>query len=163
MRFAPNGKYILAWTLDSYVRLWDYVSGTCKKTYQGHVNQKFSIGGAFGVSGSEAFIVSGSEDGNLVFWDVKTKEIIQKAGGHEGVVCWVDTSPHPNGAVVSGGMDGTVRIWVDVDEDGFEIGRIDDLRLDRVAATSNGGMLDDTPEQYVNDDAQLALSPMDED
>ncbi|EKD20611.1 WD repeat domain 5B [Drepanopeziza brunnea f. sp. 'multigermtubi' MB_m1] len=155
VRFAPNGKYILAWTLDSYVRLWDYVSGTCKKTYQGHVNTKFSIGGAFGVSGSEAFVVSGSEDGNLVFWDVKTKDIIQKVGGHEGVVCWVDTSPQPNGAVVSGGMDGTVRIWVNVDEDDSEIFRTDDQKL--------GGRRDDTPRDDVSDGAQNVRSLMDED
>ncbi|PBP18398.1 WD repeat domain 5B [Diplocarpon rosae] len=136
VRFTPNGRYILAWTLDSCVRIWDYVSGTCKKTYQGHVNNKFSLGGAFGISGTEGFVVSGSEDGNLVFWDVKTKEVIQKVNGHDGVVCWVDTSPHPNGPVVSGGLDGIVRIWVDVNEDDEEIDRIEGLELGQEDCTS---------------------------
>lgn len=129
VRFSPNGRYILAHTLDSCIRLWDYVAGICKKTYQGHVNNKYSLGGSFGFSGNQGFINSGSEDGDILFWDVSTKELIQKVHGHEGVVCWVDTAPGPNGAVISGGLDGTVRIWVDVgDED--ESGGLDDLHIE---------------------------------
>lgn len=66
--------------------------------------------------------MSGSEDGEILFWDFRSKEIVQRVSGHEGVVCWVDTAPGPGGLVASGGMDGTVRIWVDVDEyyDGAE-------------------------------------------
>jgi COMPASS component SWD3 len=71
------------------------------------------------MSGSEAFIVSGSENGELLFWDVKSKEILQRVSGHDGVVMWVDTCPGQSGKLVSGGLDGTVRIWVDVNEDDY--------------------------------------------
>ena len=128
VQFSPNGRYILAFTLDNCIRLWDYVSGSCKKTYQGHINKKFSIGGAFGIDGTEGFLVSGSEDGDLVFWDVETKEVVQKEKGHHGCVLWVDTAPGPNGNIVSGGMDGTVRIWVDVNADDGTTG-IDGMEL----------------------------------
>jgi COMPASS component SWD3 len=128
VRFSPNGKFILAHTLDSCIRLWDYVSGSCKKTYQGHVNKKFSMGGAFGVRGKEGFIVSGSEDGDIVFWDVTTKEIVQRASGHDGVVSWVDTHP-TNRSMVSGGLDGTVRIWVDISEEEDGLNGVNDLHL----------------------------------
>jgi COMPASS component SWD3 len=126
--FSPNGKYILAHTLDSCVRLWDYVSGTCKKTYQGHVNTKYSLGGAFGIGGTEGFIVSGSEDGEILFWDARSKEIAQRVSGHEGVVCWVDTAPGMSGMVASGGLDGTVRIWVD-DEINDGVDGMDGLKI----------------------------------
>jgi COMPASS component SWD3 len=65
------------------------------------------------VSGTEAFIVAGSENGELLFWDVTSKEILQRVDGHDGVVSWVDTAPGPTGMIVSGGADGKVSIWVD--------------------------------------------------
>ncbi|KAI9840728.1 MAG: WD domain protein [Sclerophora amabilis] len=113
--FSPNGKFVLAWTLDSSVRLWNYVEGRCVKTYQGHQNNRFSLGGAFGRYGDEAFIVSGSEDGSMVIWDVKSKVILQRLQGHEGPVLGVDTCQSEN-ILVSCGLDGTVRIWRDSGE-----------------------------------------------
>ncbi len=110
VRFSPNGKFVLAWTLDSCVRLWNYVEGRCVKTYQGHRNQTYSIGGAFGVYEDEAFVASGSEDGGIVIWDVTSKNVLQRLEGHEGVVLGVDTHPK-EGLLVSGGFDRTVRVW----------------------------------------------------
>jgi COMPASS component SWD3 len=115
VRFSPNGKYVLAWTLDSCIRLWNYVDGRAVKTYQGHVNAKFSIGGAFGAYGTPeypfAFIASGSEDGSVWLWDVGTKNVLQKIeGAHQGVVLGVDTHP-TEPLMVSGGADRTVRVW----------------------------------------------------
>lgn len=116
VRFSPNGKYVLAWTLDGCIRLWDYVEGVCKKTYQGHENKKYSIGGAFGVYGGEAFVASGSEDGSIIFWDVKSKNILQKLEAHDGVTLWVDAHPTLD-AIVSCGLDGKLKIWINYDED----------------------------------------------
>jgi COMPASS component SWD3 len=138
VRFSPNGRYILAFTLDSCIRLWDYVSGTCKKTYQGHENSKLSLSGTFGVAGTEAFIVSGSENGELLFWDVRTKEVVQRAEGHQGAVLWVDTCPGPSKKLVTGGMDGTVRIWVDV----YDEEDIDGLKVEENSANEYGETAD---------------------
>jgi COMPASS component SWD3 len=107
----------LAFTLDSCIRLWDYDLGHCKKTYQGHINKKYSLGGAFGVSGTEGFMVSGSEDGDILFWDAQNKNVVQRVSGHEGVVLWVDTCPGTTGMIASGGLDGTVRVWVDTENE----------------------------------------------
>ena len=110
VKFSPNGKFVLAWTLDSCVRLWNYVDGRCVKTYQGHVNQKFSTAGAFGVYGlNQAFAVSGSEDGRILFWDVTSKEVLQKLdAAHDGVVLGIDTK---DGMLISCGVDKVVKIW----------------------------------------------------
>jgi COMPASS component SWD3 len=166
VRFSPNGRYILAFTLDSCVRLWDYVSGTCKKTYQGHVNTKYSLGGAFGVGGTEGFIASGSEDGEILFWDVRSKEVLQRARGHEGVVVWVDTCPGRPGTLVSGGLDGTVRIWVNVEdedvdgvkteqENGVAAFDRDDGDVDmHEVKVENGASDDDTPGDEMSVDGR---------
>lgn len=116
VRFSPNGKFVLAWTLDSSVRLWNYVEGRCVKTYQGHRNEKYSIGGAFGIYDNKekteqrSFAVSGSEDGSIFCWDVQSKEILQRMEAHDGVVMGVDTWPEGD-LMVSVGVDKTVRIW----------------------------------------------------
>jgi COMPASS component SWD3 len=122
VRFSPNGKYVLAWTLDSAVRLWNYVDGRCVKTYQGHTNAKFSIAGGFGIYGSpeypSAFVVSGSEDGAIWIWDVGRKSVLQTIqDAHDGVVFGADTHPSER-YIVSGGSDKAVRLWKSEDSSG---------------------------------------------
>jgi COMPASS component SWD3 len=158
VRFSPNGKYILAHTLDSCIRLWDYVSGTCKKTYQGHVNSKFSLGGTIGVSDGQAIIISGSEDGDILFWDITTKEILQRLTGvgHQGAVCWVDQSPE-GGKVASCGLDGTVRVWRDVKDVNSVDGPMSGLRLEDGKGSGNGD--DDTPKDTPEDEASVDGGP----
>ncbi|MCJ1413753.1 WD domain protein [Xylographa parallela] len=121
VRFSPNGKFVLAWTLDSCVRLWNYVEGRCVKTYQGHINEKYSISGTFGTygGGDQAFIASGSEDGNIALWDVPSKNILQQLEGHEGVVLGLDTLLGKD-LLVSGGLDRTVRIWQAEEEEEYQ-------------------------------------------
>lgn len=136
VRFAPNGKFVLASTADSCMRLWDYVDGRAVKTYQGHVNQKYSIAGAFGTYGKDAhgqqedgvdegvksewaFVASGSEDGSVVLWDVGSKDVLQQLKGHTEPVLGVDTHPSER-RIVSCGLDKTIRVWVCSDEDGEE-------------------------------------------
>lgn len=119
-----------------------------KKTYQGHVNDGYSIGGCFGVvrrrqrrgalkhaqnghsgqldgeaavngeepAGDEQdeeeyqeegvpFVASASEDGDVVMWDVRTKEIVQRIPrAHDGVCFWVDVHS-ASGTMVTCGYD----------------------------------------------------------
>ncbi|KAF4335275.1 WD repeat-containing protein [Fusarium beomiforme] len=106
--FSPNGRFVLAFNLDNCIRLWDYVSGTVKKTYQGHINEKFAVGGCFGVLDGAAFIASASEDGSIVMWDVVSKTILQRVEGHNGVCFWVDVHGE---TMVTGGQDNMVKVY----------------------------------------------------
>ncbi|KAK5205536.1 WD domain protein [Exophiala xenobiotica] len=134
VRFTPNGKYLVAWTLDGCVRLWRYSEGACVKTYQGHVNARYSLGGVVGgyrgteqglglglgqgmMGGGGAFLASGSEDGEVLVWDVTSKEVLWRAKGeaaHRDAVLSLDwgRTKSGKGLLVSGGKDRDVKVWL---------------------------------------------------
>ncbi|KAJ5779149.1 hypothetical protein N7457_006869 [Penicillium paradoxum] len=129
VKFSPNGKYVLAWTLDGCIRMWSYVESRVLKTFQGHVNTKYSLSGCFGTYGSPdvnyqpplCFAVSGSEDGAIIFWDIVSKQILQRLDAHSDAVLGVHTGTlRGKRMLVSCGLDKTVRLWEEVGEDGFE-------------------------------------------
>ncbi|KAG6241885.1 hypothetical protein E4U23_007058 [Claviceps purpurea] len=136
--FSPNGRFVLAFNLDNCIRLWDYVTGTVKKTYQGHRNEKYAIGGCFGVLDGEPFVASASEDGDIVLWDVRNKEVLQRVQtGHRGVCFWVDVNGE---TMASAGQDHCVRLYrhvgVKLGEGGGGSG--DDEGADTVAGNGVG-------------------------
>uniref|UniRef100_A0A8D0LBK4 WD repeat domain 5B n=1 Tax=Sphenodon punctatus TaxID=8508 RepID=A0A8D0LBK4_SPHPU len=111
VKFSPNGKYILAATLDNTLKLWDYSKGKCLKTYTGQKNEKYCIFANFSVTGGK-WIVSGSEDNLVYIWNLQTKEIVQKLQGHTDVV--ISTACHPTENIIASAAlenDKTIKLW----------------------------------------------------
>uniref|UniRef100_A0A8C9RIG3 WD repeat domain 5 n=1 Tax=Scleropages formosus TaxID=113540 RepID=A0A8C9RIG3_SCLFO len=106
VKFSPNGKYILAATLDK-----PFTGISCLKTYTGHKNEKYCVFANFSVTGGK-WIVSGSEDSMVYIWNLQTKEIVQKLPGHTDVV--ISTACHPTENIIASAAlenDKTIKLW----------------------------------------------------
>lgn len=136
VKFSPNGKYILAATLDNTLKLWDYSRGKCLKTYTGHKNEKYCIFANFSVTGGKVsysnkvsyyslyivnrpnfkftfqWIVSGSEDNLVYIWNLQSKDVVQRLSGHtDTVLC---TACHPTENIIASAAlenDKTIKLW----------------------------------------------------
>lgn len=85
------------------------------QVYCGHSNNETIKGVNFFGPRSE-FIVSGSDCGNIFFWDKKTESIVQFMPGDErGVVNVLETHPHIP-LLATSGLDDDVKIFVPSNE-----------------------------------------------
>ncbi|CRJ86483.1 hypothetical protein BN1723_000135 [Verticillium longisporum] len=107
--YAAQGTY---WELDGQYELG---GGPYAMTYQGHKNAAYAVGGCFGLlPDGGAFVASASEDGDVVLWDVSSKDVVQRLHAHPGLVCfWVDVR---RDTMVTAGQDGSLRVFVHATE-----------------------------------------------
>ncbi|KAL0232860.1 hypothetical protein GEMRC1_011607 [Eukaryota sp. GEM-RC1] len=73
---SRNKAYVLGSFLDDSVRLVNIKNNTVERTYKGHSNSSFLVESQFmSVTTADDSVVSGSEDGRLMVWNVKTEEV----------------------------------------------------------------------------------------
>ncbi|KAF8442636.1 WD40-repeat-containing domain protein [Terfezia claveryi] len=112
LSLTTDSNGILVSTLDSHIRLFDKSTGSCLQTYTGgHVNKDYRIRSCIGGPG-EAWILTGSEDGKVVAYDLlEGREVASLKGQHGGKVVSA-VGFHPKGKQwVSVGVDGSVCVW----------------------------------------------------
>mmetsp|Transcript_11686 Transcript_11686/g.21850 ORF Transcript_11686/g.21850 Transcript_11686/m.21850 type:complete len:368 (+) Transcript_11686:147-1250(+) len=82
--------------------------GTC---FGGHVAGRYSL--ECNITSDDEYIVSGSEDGRVVFYDLKTGLVVQSLEGHERVTTTVACHPkvEHSSVVISGSYDGNAIVW----------------------------------------------------
>lgn len=114
--FSPTSNLLASCGQDATIRLWavNCCSETQAKTQdaacvgilQGHQGRVWSI--AFSPDGQT--IVSGSEDGTLKLWDVRTGACLKTWTGHDH---WVKSVAYSADGVwiASGSFDGAVKVW----------------------------------------------------
>jgi len=111
VKFSPNGRYILASTMNSTLKLWNYQKPKCLRVYRGHVNVAYCLTSNFSITAG-IWIVSASEDETLCIWDLQSKQLVQKVGTQGDRVICTDCHPTVN-VIATGAVQNTfaIRIW----------------------------------------------------
>ncbi|KAL9081580.1 MAG: hypothetical protein Q9159_007244 [Coniocarpon cinnabarinum] len=118
--FSPNGYELVSGSLDKTIKLWaletqrsgnsgqSKLTSRCVRTFEGHSDFVLSV--AF--SPDNLWVLSGSKDRGVVFWDRNTGIPQLHLQGHRNSVISVAPSPQPDvGIFATGSGDSRARIW----------------------------------------------------
>ncbi|TKA78524.1 hypothetical protein B0A49_05125 [Cryomyces minteri] len=115
--FAPNGKDLVSGSLDKTIRMWELTpprglagggpkGGKCVKIFEGHKDFVLSVA----LTPDGAWVMSGSKDRGVQFWDPQTGEAQLMLQGHKNSV--ISVAPSPTGNLfATGSGDTRARIW----------------------------------------------------
>ncbi|KAK9461567.1 WD40-repeat-containing domain protein [Lipomyces oligophaga] len=114
--FAPNGKDLVSGSLDKTIKLWELQSarglpnshkgGVCVKTFTGHKDFVLSVA----LTPDGQWVLSGSKDRGVQFWDPRTAQAQLMLQGHKNSV--ISVAPSPTGTYfATGSGDLRARIW----------------------------------------------------
>ncbi|HXZ04193.1 MAG TPA: serine/threonine-protein kinase [Ktedonobacteraceae bacterium] len=104
--WSPDGRLIASASDDTFVQVFDALSGKRKLIYTGHSKEVTAV--AWSPNGK--FIASGSEDGTVQVWDATNGNNLLTYKGHTDRVNGVSWS-RDSRQIVSGSEDKTVQVW----------------------------------------------------
>ncbi|KAI9719012.1 MAG: general transcription repressor [Chrysothrix sp. TS-e1954] len=122
--FSPTGQNLVSGSLDKCIKMWD-LSGLvppsapgqrpppapkgpsrCIRTFQGHIDFVLSVA----LSPDGQWVMSGSKDRGVVFWDPRDGTAQLHLQGHSNSV--ISVAPSPKGGLfATGSGDQKARIW----------------------------------------------------
>lgn len=105
---SNDKKCILAGCLDSTLRLIERSTGDLLQDYKGHLCKSYKMDSC--LTNTDAHVVSGSEDGNVFFWDLVDASVISSLKAHASVVTSVSYHQSEN-CMITSSVDGTVKVW----------------------------------------------------
>ncbi|KAL4782755.1 WD40 repeat-like protein [Aspergillus varians] len=114
--FAPNGKDLVSGSLDKTIKLWELnlpraysgggKGGKCLRTFEGHKDFVLSVC----LTPDGHWVMSGSKDRGVQFWDPITGNAQMMLQGHKNSV--ISVAPSPTGNLfATGSGDMRARIW----------------------------------------------------
>src|SRR5258707_4890832 len=104
--FSPNGRLIASTTFESALfYVWNWRDGSLRifrELEEKACNIRFSPDGQY--------IVLGMDEGDVLIWDVRTDQLVEKLMGHSDTVFSIAFTPDDM-KLVTGSRDGTVKFW----------------------------------------------------
>ncbi|PSK54088.1 Transcription initiation factor TFIID subunit 5 [Elsinoe australis] len=105
----PNSAYVFtgSGSPDRTVRMWDVQRGSAVRMFTGHTGNITSLA----ASPNGKMLASADDRGEVLVWDLAAGRLLKRMRGHaRGGVWSLDWSVEST-VLVSGGADGTVRVW----------------------------------------------------
>lgn len=116
--FAPNGRSLVSGSLDKTIKMWELGDGRsmmggpaarggkCVRTFEGHKDFVLSVA----LTPDGEWVLSGSKDRGVQFWDPRTGDTQLMLQGHKNSV--ISVAPSPKGELfATGSGDMRARIW----------------------------------------------------
>ncbi|KAF4458466.1 WD40 repeat-containing [Fusarium albosuccineum] len=108
---SQDSRHLLVNKCDGEAQLIDLVTRSSVQKFFGHTGGEFLIRSSFG-GPNESFVLSGSEDGNILIWHKNTGAAVERLPGHHprcNAVAWNPADPF---MLASCGDDGRLKMWV---------------------------------------------------
>jgi len=109
-RLSNDGQCVLVGTLgDQTVRLLDKHSGELLNEFKGHKNLNYKLESGF--CPGDAQVVSGSEDGRLVLWDLIDAKVVSSLAHPLAGRAVHSVAIHPEDFLIMSAQEGKVFLW----------------------------------------------------
>lgn len=105
LAYVPNGRLLVS-AAGKSVNLWKMPSGKLHGTLPGHMKLVSSVA----VSPDSSFLVTGSEDCQVMLWKLPSGRLRGSYGDHDNYVFQLAISPDCE-RIASWDFDGQVRLW----------------------------------------------------
>ena len=105
--YHPNTAYIFTASSDRTVRMFAVTNGQAVRMFTGHPNAITAL--ACSKDGKQ--LASGDDAGNIILWDLASGRLLKRLRGHGKGGIWSLSYSVESTVLVSGGADGTVRVW----------------------------------------------------
>lgn len=108
IEISSNEAYILAQTKNSEIKLISKYDGLEKASYKGHICDKSLIKCKYATQ--DDAVISGSQNGEILLWDLSTSEIVKKVNFGEQPIIDITTN-EPFSTIVAGSSDGYIGLF----------------------------------------------------
>lgn len=105
--FHPNSAYVFTGSSDHTVRMWAVTTGNAVRMFTGHTGNLTAIA----CSNDGKLLASADDQGFILIWNLAPGRLMKRMRGHGKGGIWSLSWSVESTVVVSGGADGTVRVW----------------------------------------------------